>query len=241
MNYVAALVLPPMVMFASVSIVEKLLSSRLSTLQIEQQHAVVSLLSRIFTIMLLLVVPFVLIVFNIVLHRELSGYWEDYCIGCLLTINVCFLCWNSYMNESRIPYHQIMLVYAFYYHLIHHHETLLYYSSLIIAFFSTLRIGDDLSLLFPSPRLIKINTVLRLTEEFGMYLFFIVNPSKMSMFAFVASVVVLPWIYSTEIKHHESMYFINRHTTTLPSIENSVKTFPLLLTAATTTAESKDN
>lgn len=229
MNYLLSISLPPVVMFASVSLIEKLLGALYEQKSTKQRNAITAVLSRILTLLVLMVGPLLYILLDTIRHRQLDEYYVDYAMGTIITTNTCALLWTAYANGLSLPVNQIILAYITFYHVISNPHTLLYYASFLITVFSTLRVSEDVAQLYHSKRLYDLNTFIRKAEEVSMYGFFVLNPSKMSMFALAAACLALPWLYSDNIDEIEWFHLINRKSTTLPAIRSAARNHPLLM------------
>ena len=232
MNYVAAFTLPPVVMFASLSVVEKLYGFNLNRLKEDQKHAFLSLTSKIATVLILNVVPLGFILTDLIRYQKLNEWWVDYIIGCVCTINTSSMVWNMLVTKEGNPGSQIFFLYVLYYNVVTNPQTFLYYTSFMMAVFSVLRVSDDIYLLYTTQTLFFFNKYTRLAEEYGLYLFLLINYSNLSLVTWLVSALTLPWLYSNEITEYETFHVVNRKKTVLPSIENTIKNHPFMLTEA---------
>lgn len=229
MNYFLAVTLPPVLMFASISAIEKVMTPVYNDKSNMQKNAITAVLSRIITLLLVMVPALFYILLDAIRHQQLNEYYVDYTMGAIITTNTYALLWNAHANNMYLPINQVILAYIMLYHVISNPQTLLYYASFMITVFSTLRVTDDVAALYHSERLYRLNTYIRKTEEFSMYGFFVLNPSKISIGALCGAFLVLPWLYSDDIEKFPPLYFANRKRTTAPMIMEAARNHPLLV------------
>ena len=241
MNYVAALSLPPIVMFAVFSLVEKTYSFYVNSLPEElkrrhtdditmaQKHAYFSLITRVVSVICLNFIPLWFVAIEFVQKKQLATYWSDYIMGSIITINTSTLIWNTLIIQQTNPGSSIFFMYMFYMHIISNPQSFIYSISFLMTLFTILRITDDIYIIYPRPKLERFNRYTRTIEEYAMYLFIVLNVFNLSLYHWVATAVMLPWLYSSEIDNYQSLHVINRKNTVLPAITNTIQNQPLLL------------
>lgn len=241
MNYVAAIALPPVVMFAVFSLVEKTYSFYVNSLPEElkkrhtdditlaQKHAYFSLITRVISVICLNFVPLWFVAMEFLQKKQLAIYWSDYIMGSIITINACTLIWNTVIIHQTNPGSSVFFMYMFYMHIVSNPQTFIYSISFLMTLFTILRVTDDIYIIYPKPKLERFNQYTRTTEEYAMYLFIVFNVFNLSVYHWVATAIMLPWLYSSEIDKYQSLHAINRKNTVPQAITNTIQSQPLLL------------
>lgn len=236
MNFVLVVFLPPIAMFVGMSIVEKVLGRHLCNYQVGERNALVAIHSRIFAVIVLLILPSLNIGIEIVRTREISEWFTDYLLGVTLGINANTMIMHSLTSNGKMPVTHILVYAGLYYQVVMHSTLFVYNFMIVISFFSMLRIMDDVAVIFPYPSIVRTSKLLRYSEEVALYLmlvwsFFHWDTVGVSKFVVFPVVFLVAYMYSDIFENNDNLHMLSRKSTTLPSVKHTLKDYRMIADA----------
>ena len=209
------------------AIVEKLFKTNLDRLNPDERVAVIAILSRMFTVVVLLILPTVNMMMEFVRTHVIPKYFMDFFLGTLFGINASTLIMHSLSSGQHFPVPQTMMYMILYYEILTNGSWFVYYFVLSLSVFSALRVMDDVSILFPARRVILIASFLRYLEELCMFgflgwSFFTWENRDLTKFIVLPMTVVVSYMYSDNLQVNDIMPGVSRKNTTIPAIHKTL-------------------